>query len=38
MYLKTLRARHFRSLKDAFVQWHKGVNVLVGENNTGRAV
>jgi len=36
MYLKTLRIRNFRGIKDTAVQWHKGVNVLVGENNTGK--
>ena len=36
MYLKTLFIKNFRSIKETTVQWHKGVNVLVGENNTGK--
>jgi len=36
MYLKTLRIRGFRGLTEASVEWHKGVNVLVGENNSGK--
>jgi len=36
MYLRTLHVKDFRGIKDATVHWHKGVNVLVGENNTGK--
>jgi putative ATP-dependent endonuclease of OLD family len=36
MHLKSLHITNFRGIKEATIQWHKGVNVLVGENNTGK--
>lgn len=36
MYLETIRIRNFRGLADTEVQFHPGVNVLVGPNNTGK--
>lgn len=36
MYLKSLRIKDFRGIREASIHWHKGVNVLVGENNTGK--
>jgi putative ATP-dependent endonuclease of OLD family len=36
MYLKSLHIKDFRGIKETTVSWHKGVNVLVGENNAGK--
>ncbi len=36
MYLKSLHIKNFRGIKETTIQWHKGVNVLVGENNAGK--
>jgi len=36
MHLKSLHITNFRGIKEATIHWHKGVNVLVGENNTGK--
>jgi putative ATP-dependent endonuclease of the OLD family len=36
MYLKSLHITNFRGIKEATIHWHRGVNVLVGENNAGK--
>ena len=36
MHIHTIRMRDFRGLGDTTVQFHPGVNVLVGRNNTGK--
>ncbi len=36
MYLKRISIRSFRGIADLDVDFHRGVNILVGENNTGK--
>lgn len=36
MYLSELRVKNFRRLKDAELRFHDGLNVIVGENNSGK--
>lgn len=36
MYLSTVEIKSFRSLKELRVEFHGGLNVLVGRNNTGK--
>lgn len=36
MYLKELKIRNFRSIKDITLNFSKGINILIGENNAGK--
>jgi putative ATP-dependent endonuclease of OLD family len=36
MYLESLRAKNFRRLRDAEITFQPGLNVIVGENNSGK--
>ena len=36
MYLKSINIKSFRCIKDQTIEFHKGVNILIGENNTGK--
>lgn len=36
MYLKELKIRNFRSIKDIALNFSKGINILIGENNAGK--
>ena len=36
MYLKKFHIKHFRCIEDLTIELKKGVNVLIGENNTGK--
>lgn len=36
MYLKTLHIKNFRCIENLIIEFKKGVNVLIGENNTGK--
>lgn len=36
MYLKNFHIKNFRCIEDMTVEFKKGVNVLIGENNTGK--
>jgi len=36
MYLKNFHIKHFRCIEDLTIEFKKGVNVLIGENNTGK--
>ena len=37
MYLSTVEVKNFRSLRDLRTDFHPGLNVLVGRNNTGKS-
>lgn len=36
MYLTELKIRNFRSIKDIALNFSKGINILIGENNAGK--
>ena len=36
MYFKNFHIKHFRCIEDLTIEFKKGVNVLIGENNTGK--
>lgn len=36
MYLSRLKITNFRSIKEIELKFHKGVNILIGENNSGK--
>jgi putative ATP-dependent endonuclease of OLD family len=36
MYLKKLQVKNFRCIKDATIDLNEGVNILIGENNSGK--
>lgn len=36
MYLRQLRISNFRCIKELTLHFHKGVNILIGENNSGK--
>lgn len=36
MYLKSINIKSFRCISDLTIEFHKGVNILIGENNTGK--
>lgn len=36
MYLKKLAIKNFRCIKNLMLDFHKGVNIFVGENNSGK--
>ncbi|MGO9691448.1 MAG: ATP-dependent nuclease [Syntrophobacteraceae bacterium] len=36
MVLKKFNVKHYRSIKDASIDFNKGVNILIGENNSGK--
>lgn len=36
MFLKSLSVRNFRGLGNALFEWQEGVNIIVGQNNTGK--
>lgn len=36
MYLTKLKIRNFRSIKDITLNFSKGINILIGENNAGK--
>lgn len=36
MYLKELKIRNFRSIKDITLNFSRGINILIGENNAGK--
>lgn len=37
MYIKEIKISNYRNFKDASVPFHEGVNVIVGDNNTGKS-
>ena len=37
MYIKEIKISNFRNFKDASVPFHEGVNVIIGDNNTGKS-
>ena len=37
MFLRKLHIRHFRGIEDLEIEFSKGLNVLIGENNTGKS-
>jgi len=36
MYLRTLHIKNFRAIKELTVDFNEGVNILIGENNSGK--
>ena len=36
MYLKQLHIKGFRCIEDLAIEFHKGINILIGENDTGK--
>jgi len=36
MYLKNLQIKNFRCIEDLTLEFNKGLNVIIGENNTGK--
>jgi len=36
MYLKNLQIKNFRCIEDLTLEFDKGLNVIIGENNTGK--
>lgn len=36
MFLKKLKIKNYRCIKDAAIDFNKGVNILIGENNSGK--
>lgn len=36
MYLKNLRIKNFRCIEDLTIEFREGLNVIIGENNTGK--
>ncbi|QSO52782.1 AAA family ATPase [Alicyclobacillus curvatus] len=37
MYLREFRIKNFRAIKEQNLEFHKGLNILVGENNAGKS-
>jgi len=37
MFLQTLKIRNFRSIESLDLNFHKGVNIFIGENNSGKS-
>lgn len=37
MFLSSLRIQNFRSIKEIELTFKKGVNILIGENNSGKS-
>ena len=37
MYLETLSIKKFRSINDITLEFNKGVNIIIGENNAGKS-
>lgn len=37
MYLKSFTIKHFRTISELSLQFKKGVNIIIGENNTGKS-
>ena len=37
MYLSKLKIANFRAIKEAEINFQKGVNILIGENNSGKS-
>jgi predicted ATP-dependent endonuclease of OLD family len=37
MYLTKLKIKNFRSIKDIDLKFHKGKNIIVGKNNSGKS-
>ena len=36
MYLKKLHVKNFRGIKDSEIHFNKGLNILIGPNNSGK--
>jgi putative ATP-dependent endonuclease of the OLD family len=36
MFLKKIKIKNYRCIKDASIDFNKGVNILIGENNSGK--
>lgn len=36
MYLKSLKIKNFRSIKNTTINFNKGINILIGPNNSGK--
>jgi putative ATP-dependent endonuclease of OLD family len=36
VFLKKVKIKNFRCIKDATIEFNKGVNILIGENNSGK--
>ncbi len=36
MFLKTFKIKNYRGIKDTSIDFNKGVNILIGENNSGK--
>ena len=36
MYLKSLNIKNFRAIKDTTIEFNKGLNILIGPNNSGK--
>jgi putative ATP-dependent endonuclease of OLD family len=36
MFLKKLKIKNYRGIKDTSIEFNKGVNILIGENNSGK--
>ena len=37
MYLKKFTIKNYRCIKDATINFNKGVNIMIGENNSGKS-
>ena len=36
MFLKRFEVKNYRCIKDATIDFNEGVNILIGENNSGK--
>ena len=36
MFLKNFLIKNFRAIKEAFFTFDKGLNIIIGENNSGK--
>lgn len=38
MYIKNIKIKGFRNFEENVVEFHEGINVLIGHNNAGKAI